>query len=97
MDEATSSADVDASKPAPDLVQVALKKAGVGAGEAVFVGDTVWDVRACQRAGVACIGLLSGGICEAELRQAGAARIFPGPADLLAAFPYSVLGHSPPA
>ncbi|HEY1917208.1 MAG TPA: HAD family hydrolase [Streptosporangiaceae bacterium] len=29
-----------ASKPAPDLVQVALKRAGVGPGEAVFVGDT---------------------------------------------------------
>jgi HAD superfamily hydrolase (TIGR01509 family) len=89
--EATSSADVDASKPAPDLVQVALEKAGAGPGEAIFVGDTVWDVRACQRAGVACIGLLSGGISDAELREAGAASIFPGPAQLLAAFPGSLL------
>jgi HAD superfamily hydrolase (TIGR01509 family) len=91
--EATSSADVEASKPAPDLVQVALDKAGVSPGEAIFVGDTVWDVRACQRAGVACVGLLSGGISEAELREAGAARIFPGPAQLLAAFPGSLLGE----
>jgi HAD superfamily hydrolase (TIGR01509 family) len=85
--EATSSADVAASKPAPDLVRVALDKAAVSPGEAVFVGDTVWDVQACQRAGVACIGLLTGGIGEAELREAGAVRIFPGPAELLAAFP----------
>jgi HAD superfamily hydrolase (TIGR01509 family) len=91
--EATSSADVDASKPAPDLVQVALEKAGVSPGEAIFVGDTVWDVRACQRAGVACIGLLSGGISDTELREAGAARIFTGPAQLLAAFPGSLLGE----
>jgi HAD superfamily hydrolase (TIGR01509 family) len=91
--EATSSADVDASKPAPDLVQVALEKAGASPGEAIFVGDTVWDVRACQRAGVACIGLLSGGISDTELREAGAASIFPGPAELLAAFPGSLLGE----
>ncbi len=95
VDEATSSADVDASKPAPDLVQVALGKAGVSAGEAVFVGDTVWDVQACRRAGVACIGVLSGGISEGELRQAGAVRVFQGPAELLAAFPGSLLEDSP--
>jgi HAD superfamily hydrolase (TIGR01509 family) len=91
--EATSSADVEASKPAPDLVQVALEKVGVSPGEAIFVGDTVWDVRACQRAGVACVGLLSGGISDTELREAGAARIFTGPAQLLAAFPGSLLGE----
>jgi HAD superfamily hydrolase (TIGR01509 family) len=90
VDEATSSADVAASKPAPDLVEAALRKACVSAGQAVFVGDTVWDVQACQRAGVACIGLLSGGISEAELRDAGAVDIFPAPADLLAAFPGSL-------
>src|SRR5436305_3852323 len=93
--EATSSADVDASKPAPDLVRVALEKAGVRPGEALFVGDTVWDVRACQRAGVACIGLLTGGISEAELRDAGAVQIFADPASLLAGFPGSVLGELP--
>ena len=46
IDEATFSGDVERSKPAPDLVQVALDKAGVPADEAVFVGDTVWDVQA---------------------------------------------------
>jgi HAD superfamily hydrolase (TIGR01509 family) len=60
IDEATSSADVERSKPAPDLVQVALDKARVPPDAAVFVGDTVWDVRACGKAGVPCIGLLSG-------------------------------------
>jgi HAD superfamily hydrolase (TIGR01509 family) len=93
LHEATSSGDVDASKPAPDLVQVALDKAGASPGEAVFIGDTVWDVQACQRAGVACIGLLSGGVSAAELREAGAVRVFTGPAELLAAFPGSLLGE----
>lgn len=81
--EATSAADVDTSKPAPDLVQVALRKARARPQQAVFVGDTVWDVKACQRAGVPCIGLLSGGICAAELLGAGAAAVFAGPAELL--------------
>ena len=83
IEEATSAGDVDQSKPAPDLVQVALGKAGVAPERAVFVGDTVWDVHACQRAGVPCIGLRSGGISTAELLDAGAVAVFAGPADLL--------------
>ena len=74
VDDATSSADVQRSKPAPDLVRIALDKAGVPPEAAVFVGDTVWDVRASQAAGVPCIGLLSGGISRGELLDAGAVR-----------------------
>lgn len=80
---ATSAGDVERSKPAPDLVQVALQKARIPPQEAVFVGDTVWDVRACQRAGVPCIGLRSGGISTGELLDAGAVAVFADPADLL--------------
>jgi HAD superfamily hydrolase (TIGR01509 family) len=83
IDETTSSGDVGTSKPAPDLVQVALDKAGVPPQQAVFVGDTVWDVEACQRAGVPCLGLRSGGISRAELVDAGAVAVFADPADLL--------------
>jgi HAD superfamily hydrolase (TIGR01509 family) len=91
IDAATFSGDVEASKPAPDLVEVALDKAGVSAGQAVFIGDTVWDVEACQKAGVPCIGLLSGGVSREELTSAGAAEVYPGPARLLAAFDDSLL------
>lgn len=91
IDEATSSADVEQSKPAADLVQVALERAGVSAAEAVFVGDTVWDVQACRKAGVRCIGLLSGGIGRDELLGAGAAQVYNGPADLLAGLAGSLL------
>ena len=94
IDAATFSGDVEASKPAPDLVQVALDKAGVPAGEAVFTGDTVWDVQACQKAGVPCIGLLSGGISRDELTSAGAAEIYPGPGDLLASLGESLLARA---
>jgi HAD superfamily hydrolase (TIGR01509 family) len=88
---ATSAGDVETSKPAPDLVEVALARAGVTASQAVFVGDTVWDVRAAERAGVPCIGLLSGGISRDELTTAGAAQVYPGPAELLAGLGGSLL------
>jgi HAD superfamily hydrolase (TIGR01509 family) len=92
IDDATSSSDVGQSKPAPDLVEVGLSKAGVRATEAVFVGDSVWDVRACGKAGMACIALLSGGIGRDELAEAGAAEIYAGPAELLACLGRSMLG-----
>ena len=92
IDAATFAGDVESAKPAPDLVQVALAKADVPEDQAVFIGDTVWDVQACQKAGVPCIGLLSGGISRDELTTAGAAEVYPGPADLLAALSDSLLG-----
>ena len=93
IDEATFAGEVETSKPAPDLVQVALDKAGVPAGEAVFIGDTVWDVQASQKAGVPCIGLLSGGISRDELTTAGATQVYSGPAELLAGLSHSLLGR----
>lgn len=92
IDEFTSSADVDRSKPAPDLVRAALDKIGLDPDAAVFVGDTVWDVQACRKAGVPCIGLLSGGISRSELLDAGAVEVYDGPAELLDALPTSILG-----
>ncbi len=85
IETATSAGDVQRSKPAPDLVQVALQKTRIPAEQAVFVGDTVWDVQACQRAGVRCIGVRSGGISTTELLDAGAVAVFADPADLLEA------------
>ena len=73
VDAWTSSADVDRTKPAPDLVQVALDR--VDAAAAVMVGDSVWDCEAAKRAGIPSIGLLTGGFCESELREAGARAI----------------------
>jgi HAD superfamily hydrolase (TIGR01509 family) len=79
----TSAADVDQAKPEPDLVAAALHQAGVPAERAIFVGDTVWDVQAAARAGLACVTVLTGGIGRAELHDAGAAAIYRSPAELL--------------
>jgi HAD superfamily hydrolase (TIGR01549 family) len=78
---ATSSADVDATKPEPDLVQVAIDKADSD-GPAVMVGDSVWDCRAAKKAGVPTIGLLTGGFGEQELLEAGAEVVFRSAQDL---------------
>jgi HAD superfamily hydrolase (TIGR01549 family) len=66
--------DVEATKPAPDLVLAALEKAG--GREAVMVGDTPWDIEAARNAGVPTICVLTGGYSEQELRDAGAAAVF---------------------
>jgi HAD superfamily hydrolase (TIGR01509 family) len=74
VDAWTSSTDVDRTKPAHDLVRVALDRAGAGA--AVMIGDSVWDCEAAKRAGIPSIGLLTGGFCGSELREAGARAVF---------------------
>jgi phosphoglycolate phosphatase-like HAD superfamily hydrolase len=68
--------------PKPDIIEVALDRAGVAADRAVFVGDTVWDVEACERAGVPTIAVLSGGVSRGELETAGAEAVFDNPGDL---------------
>ncbi len=73
-DDWTTSADVDATKPEPDLVKAAVEKAGGGA--AVMVGDSIWDVEAAKRAGLETVAVLTGGFSEAELRDAGAGWAF---------------------
>ncbi|MGI5365648.1 HAD family hydrolase [Streptomyces iakyrus] len=83
---ATASADdVDEGKPAPEPVEHALELAGAPAERAVFVGDTVWDMRAGSRAGVRCLGVLCGGIPRADLEQSGADAVYADPAHLLSA------------
>ena len=78
----TTSADVEATKPAPDLVHAALEKAG--GGDAVMVGDSTWDCEAARRAGVETLALLTGGFSEEELREAGAIVVFESLEDLIA-------------
>ncbi|MFF0160919.1 HAD family hydrolase [Streptomyces sp. NPDC005263] len=89
--DTASADDVDQGKPAPEPVEHALELAGVPPEQAVFVGDTVWDMRAGSRAGVRCVGVLCGGIPRADLEGAGATEIYDDPADLLASLADSPL------
>jgi HAD superfamily hydrolase (TIGR01509 family) len=77
----TTSADVEATKPEPDLVRAAMDKAGTD--DAVMVGDSTWDCMAAGRAGLSTVGVLTGGFSEHELREAGATEVYPSLDELL--------------
>ena len=87
----TTSADVESTKPAPDLVQTALDK--VGGSEGVMVGDTTWDIEAARKAGVPTLAVLTGGFGEDELREAGAVEVFRSIATLLERLDETPLGR----
>ncbi|MFF6772383.1 HAD family hydrolase [Streptomyces sp. NPDC012637] len=95
IDAVTSGGDVDTTKPAPDLVEAALRAVGAEPEDAVFVGDTVWDVEAAGRAGLPCIGLLTGGTSRAELEDAGAVLVCEDPMALLRRIDTSPLSRPP--
>ena len=76
----TTKDDVDATKPAPDLVRAARAKAG--GGDAVMIGDTPWDIESARKADVSTICVVTGGFSEQELRDAGAQEVFESVDDL---------------
>jgi HAD superfamily hydrolase (TIGR01509 family) len=83
------SSDVEESKPAPDVFELALNKTGASPEETVAVGDAIWDVESAARAGIRTVAVLSGGaFCREELEEAGAIAVYNNCAELLdAGFP----------
>ena len=70
-------------KPEPDLFLLCQQKLQVEPAQCLIVGDAIWDVHAARRAGILCVGLLSGGFGEQELYNAGAMRVYQDAAALL--------------
>ena len=70
----TTAEDAEDSKPAPDLLQVALSK--TDAERAVVVGDSVWDCDAARRIGLPVVAVRTGGFGEAELLEHGATTVY---------------------
>lgn len=91
IDDSTNSDEAESSKPAPDIVQAALDKAGVPVSQVVMLGDTPYDVKAARRAGVRIIGVRCGGWSDRELK--GAEEVYQDPADLLANYETSILSR----
>jgi HAD superfamily hydrolase (TIGR01509 family) len=89
VDAWTSSADVEATKPEPDLVKVALAKGG--GRDAVMVGDSTWDCEAAKRADVETIAVLTGGFSKQELENAGAVLVVESVAELAERLPETSL------
>jgi len=88
----TTSSDVEATKPEPDLIRAALERAPNAEAAAVMVGDSTWDCEAAKRAGVECIGVLTGGFSNEELREAGATAVYDSVEDLLARYDETPFG-----
>ena len=84
-DDWTTSADVEATKPHPDLVRAALDRADGSHDDAVMVGDSPWDIHAAKHAGVGTLAVRTGGFGVDELREAGALDVFESVAELCAA------------
>ncbi|MDQ5824819.1 MAG: HAD family hydrolase [Chloroflexota bacterium] len=82
LEDSTSADDAENSKPAPDIVEAALKKVGLEAGEVLMLGDTPYDIEAARKLGIGTIGLRCGGWDDEGLK--GAVAIYDDPADLLA-------------
>ncbi|MFG1920761.1 HAD family hydrolase [Cryptosporangium sp. NPDC048952] len=70
----TTADDVERTKPEPDLIAVAIEK--VGGGDALMVGDSVWDCEAAKRLDVPSYAVRTGGFSVDELREAGARAVF---------------------
>jgi HAD superfamily hydrolase (TIGR01549 family) len=73
-DDWTTSDDVEATKPEPDLIHAAMDKTAATHG--LMVGDSVWDCEAAARAGLPSVAVLTGGFAEQELREAGASAVY---------------------
>ena len=87
----TSSDDADRSKPDPDIVVAAWRRSGASREASVMIGDTPYDVDAAARAGIAIVGVESGGWKRAEL--AGAVEVHPGIAELCSSYADSIFAR----
>lgn len=89
VEAATTSSDAEESKPAPDIVGVALDRLQLSPDEVLMIGDTPYDIAAARGCGVGVIAVRSGGHDDESL--AGALAIYADPAELLVYFPDSPL------
>ena len=79
-----NSSAVENPKPAPDIFELALQKAGASPDETVAGGDAVWDVEAADAAGIRTVAVLTGGAFSRQvLEEAGAVAVYEDCAELL--------------
>jgi len=82
IDAWTTSEDVEATKPAPDLLAIAAAK--VDGDRPVVIGDSIWNCVAARRIDVPAVAVLTGGFSNSQLRTAGAGWVFDSPDELRA-------------
>jgi len=81
IDTIATTEDAESSKPAPDILQAALKKSGLATDAVLMIGDTPYDVESALKAHVGIIGVRCGGWTAPDLK--GALAVYNDPADLL--------------
>ena len=74
--------DVKHGKPAPDLVEVALRRVRAGRKFSILIGDTPYDAEAALSAGVTPIGVLTGHFSGRVLHEAGCRAVLRDPVAL---------------
>lgn len=89
VDVRTSTSDARASKPDPDILIAALRRARLHEDDAVMIGDTPYDAEAARAAGLGFVGFRCGGWSDRDL--GGALAIYDGPRALLLEYDRSVL------
>lgn len=77
FEEVVTAREVTRRKPDPEGLLLCMERMGIGAGETVYVGDTVADIRASHAAGLYAVGVLTGAGSSSLLSGAGAHRILP--------------------
>jgi len=78
-----ASDSTDRHKPDPEPVLLALERLGSSAADAMFVGDSPYDMQAGRAAGVRAIGVGWGAFTDQALTDAGAEVVLKRPADLV--------------
>lgn len=82
FDTAVGSGDVPRGKPSPDMIFMAMNQMGADPGQSVYIGDSIFDMRAATGAGIKAVGVTEGGTSEEDLLAAGAWRTRPTLKDL---------------
>jgi HAD superfamily hydrolase (TIGR01509 family) len=90
LPEYTTASDVENSKPAPDILKVALQKIKLKPSEVLMLGDTPYDIAAAKKTGISTIALRSGGFSDEQLK--GAIAIYNNPKDLLKNLDHVLIG-----
>ncbi|RRA50033.1 HAD family hydrolase [Acidipila sp. EB88] len=93
IDEASSSADAENSKPEGDIFAAAMKKVNAKPAQCIALGDTPWDAQAARKCDVPTIGLTCGGWKRQDLLDAGCIEVWQDPADLLLHYEQSALAR----
>jgi phosphoglycolate phosphatase len=78
-------ADDNPSKPHPGMVLRAMAETGAEPAQTVMVGDSTYDIEMALGAGAGAVGVAWGYQAPEQLQRAGAHRVVPGVATLVAA------------